>query len=130
MDPNTYPPNATNTKRLTFFWYSQDFPPILGKPLLYLFEDENLDFYHPYQCGYEEIFGLFREMRSVSSELESTVGGDAKWKLLLERLPKGDIKREEPRKLTQAQMEMEEEDLSIHIIDMFTGFPKKMTKKH
>ena len=102
---------------------------MVGKPLQYLFEDKNLDFYYPYPCGYEEIFSMFQKMRSVMGKLESTPDGDAKWKLLLAQLPSYDASTEEPRPLSQAQIEIEEDELSTHIINMLTGYPRQKNKK-
>lgn len=110
--------------------FRHDFPPMLGKPLQYLIEDTNLEFYHPYPCGYEEIFDMFQKIRSVMSKIESTSDEDAKWKLLLAQLPKEERDLEEPKPRTQAQIEMEEDVLSTHIIDMLTGYPKQKGKQY
>ncbi|KAF0287404.1 hypothetical protein FJT64_014157 [Amphibalanus amphitrite] len=108
---------------------NEDFPAMLGKPLFYFFEDKNLDIYYPYPCGYEEVFEIFRKLRSVANKVESTSGDDAKWKVLLEQLPKN-VKPDPPAPMTQAQLDMEEELLAVHMIDMLTGYPRQRSKKY
>ena len=68
-------------------------------------------------------------MRSVADKVESTPEDDTKWKLLQEQLP-SIVKPEPPTPMTQVQLDMEEELLAVHMIDMLTGYPRQRSKKY
>ena len=72
---------------------------------------------------------MLQKLRSVANKVESTPEDDAKWKHLMEQLPKT-VTVEKPAPMTQAQLEMEEELLATHMIDMLTGYPRQRSKKY